>query len=130
MCHYLYQVLLQQERRYVNIQSYCKTICQIIQVCSLVTCIYLLSFLDCLKSFKLSHHGYFKYGCINKGTMSNIVECACACIQATHCVAFDFRSSDFRHDAKRCFFYEDVSNLDEKLTEAYSEAYIKRKGKK
>ena len=87
-----------------------------------------LAFLDCLKSFKLSHHGYFKYGWINKGTMSNIVECACACIQDTHCVAFDFRSSDFRHDAKRCFFYKDVSNLDQKLTEDYSEAYIKRKG--
>ena len=64
--------------------------------------------------------GYFKKGYIGKGSRSNHGECSCACNEDSDCVAFAFRD-----DTKKCYFYVDVSDLNEKVTDPNCNTYIK-----
>ena len=78
-------------------------------------------FLECLGRFKLAiSGGFFKNGWIDKGPMSSKSKCACACNENINCVVFGFRD-----DNLKCYFYEDVSNWSEKITDAKVNNYIK-----
>ena len=77
-------------------------------------------FLGCLDNFEVSHTGYFKAGFIDKGYMSSISACSCMCEGNINCLAYSFRKS------LKCFFYEDVSNLSQKVDDSNSIAYIKK----
>ena len=74
---------------------------------------------QCLGDFVFSHKGYFK-GFISKGVKSDENDCACTCREDKKCIAYDFQGT-----SKNCFVYEDVSNLNEKIDEANTNAYIK-----
>ena len=79
-------------------------------------------FLDCLGSFELLlRKGYFKNGHVEQGVMSDHGQCACACNDNKDCVACGFRDDD-----KKCYFYIDVSDLNEKVTDPAANIYIKK----
>ena len=72
-------------------------------------------------NFKLIlRKGYFKNGHIQKGWMSHHRECSCACNEDGDCVAFGFRD-----DNNQCYFYVDVSDLNEIVTDPDCNIYIK-----
>ena len=76
---------------------------------------------DCLGHFKLAvSGGYFKNGFIDKGEMSSAGKCACACNEKMDCVAFGFRD-----DNQKCYFYVDVSDLNEETPDSKANNYIK-----
>ena len=79
------------------------------------------SFLDCLGHFRLAiSGGYFKNGYIDKGIMSTAGDCACACNENLDCVAFGFRDDNYK-----CYFYVDLSDLKEEVSDANCNNYIK-----
>ena len=79
-------------------------------------------FSDCLGGFELMlRKGYFKNGHIDQGVMSDHGQCACACNDNRDCVACGFRD-----DNKKCYFYVDVSDLNEKVTDPAANIYIKK----
>ena len=69
-----------------------------------------------------SHQGFF-YGDIPKGVMSEENDCACTCRKNKDCIAFNFRN-----DNQKCYVYEDRSNLDDKVDDTNSNAYIATNG--
>ena len=77
---------------------------------------------ECLGAFLFSHQGYFN-GYILKGVMSDENECACTCRENKDCIAFSFRN-----DNQKCYVYEDRSNLDDKVDDTNSNAYITTNG--
>ena len=80
-------------------------------------------FLDCLGGFeRILRKGYFKNGYIEQGVMSDQGQCACACNDNSDCVACGFRDDD-----KKCYFYVDVSDLNEKVPDPKVNIYIKKR---
>ena len=77
--------------------------------------------LECLGNFELIlHKGYFKNGYIDKGDMASHGDCACACNEAIDCVAIGLRE-----DSQKCFFYVDVSDLNENVADPKANIYAK-----
>ena len=80
-----------------------------------------MSFTDCLNNFEFSHKGMWKdpydSNHVKKGQMGDNNACACACSEATNCVAYVIYSS------KDCWLYHTLSV---EIPETTVDAYIKK----